>query len=193
LPLLPVQLLWLNLVTNGIQDIALGFEPAEGHELEHPPRAPTERIFNRLMIERVLLSATVIGLVSFVTFRVLLERGMEVEAARNLVLLQLVLFENVLVGNARSELHSALRLSPFRNPILLIGTLAAQGIHLLALQLPGLSDVLTIQPVSFSEWTILLALALSVFVAVEGHKLIRVRFGGDDRVGRDRSGGTSFA
>jgi magnesium-transporting ATPase (P-type) len=175
LPLLPVQLLWLNLVTNGIQDIALGFEPAEGGELHQPPRPPRERIFNRLMIERVLLSAVVIGLVSFVTFRVLLDRGVEVEAARNLVLLPLVLFENVLVGNARSELHPALRLNPFRNPILLGGTLAAQGIHLLAMQLPGLSGVLAVEPVSPQEWAVLLVLALSVFVAIELHKLIQVR------------------
>ena len=57
LPLLAVQLLWLNLVTNGIQDVALAFEPAEGDELARRPRPPGERIFNRVMIERVLLSA----------------------------------------------------------------------------------------------------------------------------------------
>jgi magnesium-transporting ATPase (P-type) len=175
LPLLPVQLLWLNLVTNGIQDVALGFEPAEGDELRHPPRSPQEPIFNRLMIERVLLSAAVIGLVSFATFSVLLDRGVEIDMARNLVLLQLVLFENVLVGNARSEVHSALRLNPFRNPILLAGTLAAQSIHLLAMQLPGLRDVLALQPVSLQQWAVLLALALSVFVAMEAHKLLRAR------------------
>jgi P-type Ca2+ transporter type 2C len=52
LPLLAVQLLWLNLVTNGIQDIALAFEAGEGHELERPPRPPGEVIFNRPMIEQ---------------------------------------------------------------------------------------------------------------------------------------------
>ena len=51
LPLLPIQLLWLNLVTNGIQDVALAFEPAEGNELKQRPRSPNEPIFNRLMID----------------------------------------------------------------------------------------------------------------------------------------------
>ena len=54
LPLLPIQLLWLNLVTNGIQDVALAFEPEEGNELDRPPRPPNEPIFNQLMIERVV-------------------------------------------------------------------------------------------------------------------------------------------
>ncbi|HUE83312.1 MAG TPA: HAD-IC family P-type ATPase [Pyrinomonadaceae bacterium] len=56
LPLLPVQLLWLNLVTNGIQDVALAFEPGEGDVLSRKPRPPRERIFNRLMIERTINS-----------------------------------------------------------------------------------------------------------------------------------------
>jgi magnesium-transporting ATPase (P-type) len=68
LPLLPIQLLWLNLVTNGIQDVALAFEPAEGHELQHPPRAPGEPIFNRLMLERVIVNALVMGCLAFAVF-----------------------------------------------------------------------------------------------------------------------------
>ena len=54
LPLLPVQLLWLNLVTNGIQDVALAFEPNEGDVLQRKPRSPRERIFNQLMIGRAV-------------------------------------------------------------------------------------------------------------------------------------------
>jgi magnesium-transporting ATPase (P-type) len=63
LPLLPVQLLWLNLVTNGIQDVALAFEPSEGDVLRRRPRSPKERIFDRLMIERTIIGAAVMGLV----------------------------------------------------------------------------------------------------------------------------------
>ncbi len=181
LPLLPVQLLWLNLVTNGIQDVALAFEPAEGDELRHSPRPPRERIFNRLMVERVLLSAAMVGLVAFGTFRVLLERGVALEAARNLVLLQMVLFENVMVGNARSEEHFVLRLNPLRNRVLFFGTLGAQALHLLAMRLPGLSDLLALQPVSLREWGVLLGLALSVFVVVETHKWLRARSMGAER------------
>jgi len=48
-------------VTNGIQDVALAFEPAEGRELQRPPRPPREPIFDRLMIERVVTSGLVMG------------------------------------------------------------------------------------------------------------------------------------
>lgn len=60
-PLLPVQLLWLNLVTNGIQGVALVFEPGEGDSLRRKPRAPGEAIFNRLMVERLLVATFVVG------------------------------------------------------------------------------------------------------------------------------------
>ena len=69
LPLLPVQILWLNLVTNGIQDVALAFEPNEGGVLQRQPRSPKERIFNQLMIERTVIAALTMGIVGFVTFR----------------------------------------------------------------------------------------------------------------------------
>ena len=70
LPLLAVQLLWLNLVTNGIQDVALAFEPSEGDVLNRAPRPPSEPIFNRLMIERTIVAAFVMGLVGFGCFLV---------------------------------------------------------------------------------------------------------------------------
>ena len=121
LPLLAVQLLWLNLVTNGIQDVALAFEPGEGDELKRPPRRPNERIFNRLMIERVLISALVMGGTAFLLFRALLESGMDVDSARNSVLLLMVLFENVHAFNSRSETRSVFRHNPLRNRPLLVG------------------------------------------------------------------------
>ncbi len=170
LPLLAVQLLWLNLVTNGIQDVALAFEPAEGDELKRPPRSPHEPIFDRLMLERVLVSALVIGAFAFVLFRAMLAAGFDVEEARNATLLLMVLFENVQVFNSRSESRSLLRHSPLRNPLLLFGTVAAQLIHIGALYTPGIREVLHLQPVSFELWWQLLGIALSVLLAMELHK-----------------------
>lgn len=181
LPLLAVQLLWLNLVTNGIQDVALAFEPAEGHELHHPPRAPRDPIFNRIMIERVFISALVIGTVAFFLFQGLLAQGYNIDEARNGTLLLMVLFENIHVFNSRSESRSIFRQPFFSNPILLFGTVVAQLIHIGAMYTPWVSDVLRIQPVSAQHWTELLGLAITVLVAMELHKALRGFFKTDVR------------
>jgi Ca2+-transporting ATPase len=173
LPLLPVQLLWMNLVTNGIQDVALAFEPGEGDELRTPPRPPGERVLNRLMTERIVFSAVVIALVSFLMFQYQIDHGTPIAEARNILLLQMVLFENIVVGSARSERHFALRLNPLRNPLLLASVIGAQGIHLLAMHLPLLRGVLDIEPVSVQTWAVLVGQALLVFGVVELHKRLR--------------------
>jgi magnesium-transporting ATPase (P-type) len=175
LPLLAVQLLWLNLVTNGIQDVALAFEPGEGRELEQPPRPPREAIFNRIMLERVIISAIVIGVVAFGLFKWLLDHGFSLEQARNSTLLLMVLFENVHVFNSRSETLSVFRHNPLRNKLLLGGTLLAQMIHIGAMYTPWLGDVLGASPVTFDQWLTLLGLALSVMVVMELHKWFRSR------------------
>ncbi len=173
LPLLAVQLLWLNLVTNGIQDVALAFEPAEGNELKSPPRSPKEGIFNRIMIERVILSALVIGVVAFLVFQYLYAQGYGLDAARNGTLLLMVLFENIHVFNSRSETRSVFMHSPLRNHFLLFGTLAAQLIHIGAMYTPWISDVLRIHPVSLDYWFDMLFIAVTVLIVMEAHKLLR--------------------
>ena len=170
LPLDAVQLLWLNLVTNGIQDVALAFEPAEGGEMHRPPRPPSEGIFNRLMLERVAVSALVIGVIAFAMFAWLLSIGASELEASNACLLLMVLFENVQAFNSRSETLSVLRHNPMRNRVLLFGTLTAQAVHIAAMYIPGLRDVLNVQPVSFETWVHLLGVALILLVAMELHK-----------------------
>ena len=173
LPLLAVHLLWLNLVTNGIQDVALAFEPGEGNELNRPPRAPRDPIFNRIMIERVIISALVIGIVAFFLFQWLLNQGYSIDEARNGTLLLMVLFENIHVFNCRSETRSVFQHNPLLNPILLFGTAAAQLIHIGAMYTPWISDVLHIQPVSPQHWLQLLGLAFTVLAIMELQKFAR--------------------
>ena len=173
IPLFPIQLLWLNLVTNGIQDVALAFEPKEGNELQRPPRPPAETIFNRLMLERVFINALVMGSLAFAVFVWALSQGMSEEAARNMTLLLMVLFENVHVLNSRSETQSIFRQFFFGNPLLLFGMLAAQGIHIAAMYTPGLSGVLQIAPVTLQQWSVLLLIALTLVVVDELHKLLK--------------------
>jgi magnesium-transporting ATPase (P-type) len=172
LPLLPVQLLWLNLVTNGIQDVALAFEPSEGGMLRRKPRPPRERIFDRLMIERTIVGAVVMGSVVFGVFAWLLSVGWEEESARNAILLLMVLFQIVHIGNSRSETKSAFALSPLRNPILLGGSVLAMLIHVAMMHLPVGRTLLEVEPVKPAVWLALLGCALTVTVAMEIHKLV---------------------
>lgn len=172
LPLLTVQLLWLNLVTNGIQGVAIAFEPNEGDTLERRPRPPQEPIFNRLMIERMIIGVAVMGGVGFATFNWMARYGWSEAESRNVLLLLMVLFENFHIGNCRSETKSAFALSPLRSPILLIGALCALLIHVAAMYLPFMQDVLQTEPVSLRTWIVVAALAVSVVPAIELHKWI---------------------
>jgi Ca2+-transporting ATPase len=181
IPLWPVQLLWLNLVTNGIQDIALAFEPGEGGELRRPPRAPREPIFDRLMLERTLVSAAIVASVTFFTFHWMLDHGWPLHQAQNGVLLLLVLFENIQAGNSRSETASLFALSPLRNKLLFVGTITAQLIHIAAMYTPGLRDVLSLEAVSPDQWLASLGLAMSLFVVAEIHKVFIRRRAPDRR------------
>jgi magnesium-transporting ATPase (P-type) len=193
MPLVAVQLLWLNLVTNGIQDVALAFEPGEGDELRRRPRPPEEPLMDRSMVEQCVISAAVMGVVSFLAFAWLLDHGRTLEAARNEVLLLYVLFENCHLGNVRSETRSAFAVSPFRNPYLVLGAVVAQALHIGAMHTPGLRDVLRIEPVSVAGWLGLLAVSTTVVLAMEAYKLVRGRTRAEPAPGGAAPGGAAAA
>ncbi len=170
LPLLPTQLLWLNLATEGLQDVALAFEPPEGDELRRPPRPPRESIFDRLMVERLVVGSVVMGGVSLAFFGWLVGRGIPEEEARNQLLLLMVLFENVQAGNSRSETRSAFASWPWRNPALLAAVALGFALHLVAMHWAPLGTVLGTAPVAAPDFVRCAALSLLVLAAVEWHK-----------------------
>jgi len=169
-PLLPVQLLWLNLVTNGIQGVALAFEPGEGDSLRRKPRPPGETVFNRLMVERMLVAVLVVGGGGFLVYDVAIRLGWAVEDARNLLLLAMVLFENFHVGNCRSETRSVFAMSPLRSPVLFFGTLGALLVHVTGMYVPFLQDMLATKPVDPQLWGVAIGVSVLIVPAVELHK-----------------------
>jgi len=175
LPLLPVQLLWLNLVTNGIEDVMLGLEKAEPGLLKQKPRSPKEPIFNRLMIRRIMVGGLYMAMVSFVLFYVLLQSGESVEGSRNIVLLLMVLFENVHVFNARSEMNYLHKI-PYRSSILLIlWVIFTQLLHIACMHIPFMQNILSVQPVSLYTWLELAVLAIGLVVVMEADKWLMLR------------------
>ncbi len=173
--LLPAQLLWLNLVTNGLQDVALAFEPAERGVLQRPPRRPGGGVLDRIMWERVVLAGAVMGAGMLLTFRWELDATDSLMAAQTVALTTMVVFQLFQAGNARSETESVFRRNPFSNPFLLWATLAALGVHVAALYFPPTQYVLRVEPISLGAWVRIVIVATSVIVAMELHKALRRR------------------
>jgi magnesium-transporting ATPase (P-type) len=170
LPLLPVQLLWLNLVTNGIQDVGLAFERGRGDELQQRPRAPSEPIYDRLMVGRGLLAGAWMSALGLGAFVLMLQSGVAIEHARNSLLLLMVLMQNVDAVNARSETIPVFRLPPRRNPLLMAGVAAALAVHLMAMHTPWLQSILSLRPPTVREWIVLPLLALTLLLVMEVQK-----------------------
>ncbi len=175
LPLLPVQLLWLNLVTNGIQDVMLGLESAEPGLLKRKPRSPKEPIFNRLMLRRIVVGGLYIGLVSFVLFYFLLQSGESVESARNIILLLMVLFENVHVFNARTEINYLHKIGYRSSISLIVLVIFTQFLHIACMHIPSMQNVLSTQPVSFNTWLELAVVAIGLVLIMEADKWLTFR------------------
>jgi len=173
LPLLAAQILWLNLVTNGLQDVALAFEPGEPGVLDRPPRPRREGVMSRLLWERTIVTGLVMAAGTLALFRFELDQGATLVRAQTVALTTMVLFQMFHVGNCRSDYVSAFRRSPLLNPFLFIATTAALLIHLLALYVEPFQIVLRVEPLELAAWPRIVAVAASVVVVIEVHKWLR--------------------
>ena len=176
LPFLAVQLLWLNLVTNGIQDVALAFEGGEPGAMLKKPRKPSETIFNSQMIQQTIVASSTVGLIVFGLWYWLIElSAMNETHARDLILLLMVFMQNIHAFNSRSETVSVFKIPLKRNVVLVFGVLIAQGIHILSMQIPFMQSLLRIEPITLKEWLYVLALAVPILITVEIFKFVTRR------------------
>jgi Ca2+-transporting ATPase len=175
LPMVPAQLLWLNLVTNGLQDVALAFEPGERDILEKPPRDPREQVMSPLLWERTVVAGIVMATGTFALFVWEYTTTDSLVLAQTVALTTMVVFQMFQVGNARSETRSLFRMSPFSNPFLLTAVAGAFLVHVLALNLPITQSILRVEPIGLDAWARILVVASSILVAMEVHKAIRRR------------------
>jgi calcium-translocating P-type ATPase len=173
LPLLAAQILWLNLVTNGLQDVALAFEPGEPDVLQRPPRARSEGVMSRLLWERTLVTGLVMAAGTLGLFLWELDQGASLTRAQTVALTTMVVFQMFHVGNCRSEYVSVFRRSPFSNPFLFIATAAALLIHVAALYLGPTQVLLRVEPIGLDTWVRIVAVAASIIVAIEIDKAVR--------------------
>jgi len=174
--LVPAQILWLNLVTNGVQDLALAFEPGSRDTMRRPPRHPKEGILSPMMWERTAVVGVVMAAGALLMFRWQLDQDGSLEAAQSVGLTTLVLYNVFQAGNARSVSQSLFRLNPLANPFLFWASIGAVTLHVAALYFPPTQYVLGVEPISAGAWLRAIVVASTILVAVEAHKAIRRRW-----------------
>jgi Ca2+-transporting ATPase len=167
LPLLPLQLLWLNLVTDTFPALALAFEPAEAETMRQPPRDPRSQIMSRAFTASTVRYGLLIGGVSFIAFLWGVRQFPGNAAmATTLSFMTLAFAQLFHLGNARSR-------RPVLAPHRVIANLYALGalilgvsLQILAIAAPALARVLSLEPMAAREWG--LVLTLSVIPAIVG-------------------------
>lgn len=173
MPLVAIQLLWINVVTDGIQDFALSFEKAEEGIIKERPRDPKESIFNKELFQEILVSGLVVGGVVFTVWYFLLTKlNMDVSMARGYIMALMVFIQNIHVFNCRSEHRSAFSV-PIKNNWLIVGGVVVSIIlQVIVMEVPFLSKFLQTTSVPFLHLIYLFAIGLLVLVVMEIYKKI---------------------
>ncbi|HBE89182.1 MAG TPA: ATPase [Elusimicrobia bacterium] len=175
LPYTAIQLLWINVVTNSLQDLALAFEPAEPSVYERPPNDPKEGILSRLMVQRTLIVGTVIALGVLYNFKMAIAEGLSVEDCRTVAMTTMVFFQFFQLWNSRSETRSIFRISPLSNPFLAFSMLAALVAQILVIYEPNMQRLFQTTALSEPQWIRIILTASTVILVVELDKFIRSR------------------
>jgi Ca2+-transporting ATPase len=175
IPYIPAQILWLNLVTNGLQDIALAFEPAEEGTLKNPPNKSKEGILSGLMIQRTVLMGIVLAAGTLFVFISDLNQGVPLERARTAALTTMVFFQFYQALNCRSETKSIFSMRVMSNPFLLYAMIAAFFAQLAVLYVPALQWIFRTVPLTMTEWLEVGLVTVTIVIAVEFDKWVRRR------------------
>jgi len=173
IPYLPSQLLWINLVTNGLQVLTLAFEPGEKGILDRPPRSPQEGLMSKLLLQRTVIVGSLISIGVIGNYLLALHSGDSIEQARTVAVTTMVFFQLFQAWNSRSETESVFRMSPMGNPFLLFGMIASIFAHLAVIYVPALQWVFRTVPLTTQEWGEVLLISATIVLAVEIDKRIR--------------------
>jgi len=170
LPVLAVQILWLNLVTDGITSLALTAEPEEEALMKRPPRSSREPLLNRTTLARILAVSLTMAVASLVIFALFHQQ--DLTYARSAVLTTMVLAQLFNLFNARSETRSVFELKLNGNPLLLGLFALAFSIYFVALYWPPLQSLLGVVALDAKTLVLCGAAAASVLFVDESRKLI---------------------
>ena len=175
--LLPVQILWMNLVTDGMTAIALGAEPGEPDRMSRPPRDPQERLPNRQGIYMIFAAGAYIAAAAAALFYANLGDGSEaaIIRAQTIAFTGMIVLEKVNVLNFRSLKHPLRTVGFFSNKWLLLAIAVTVGAQVCAVYVPFLQTALHTVALSGQDWFIMLMVALPLFIIGEFAKWLAAR------------------
>jgi len=175
--LIPVQILWMNLVTDSMTAIALGVEPAEKAIMERRPRKVHEPILDRQGIIMIAVLGSYIGLATLWLFHYYLSKDPQngIVLAQTVAFTGIIILEKMNVFNFRSLDEPVIRLGFFTNKWLLLAIAFTVGLQVCAVYVPFLQDALHTTALGWKDWGIIMIVALPIFILMETYKWIRWR------------------
>jgi Ca2+-transporting ATPase len=168
LPLTAIQLLWLNLVTDGAPALALGTEPGDPDIMEHPPRPTDEPIINKHMQLGILVQTIAITAVTLGAFAIgLFTEPEHAEFAQTMAFVTLSISELFRAYTARSEFYPLLKIGVFKNKLMNWAVLGSLVLIILVIYVPFLQPIFNTMPLGIAQWLEILPLVLIPSIAAE--------------------------
>ncbi len=161
LPMLPIQILWVNIISDGLPALALSFDPYEKDIMERRPRSPKEGIFHGMLL--FVLAAAIVDFLAEMLLVIYWRNTHFVSLARirTIIFTSTVLFELFFVFNCRSEKHSVFRTNIFQNKKLVLAVALSLMLQLAVIYLPFFQPLFRTVSLNASDWLIILAIASS--------------------------------
>lgn len=176
LPLLPVQILWVNLVTDGLPAMALGVDPKEPDIMNRPPRDPAESVFSRGLSRKIVSRGLQIGFTTILVFAGVYFGKDDLELARTMAFSTLVFCQLFHVYDCRSELLTIFELGFFTNKYLLMATGCSALMQAAVIYIPFLREIFCTVPMAVEDWIIVLCASGWTFIlAAVRHLFFRRR------------------
>lgn len=175
-PLVAIQILWINLVSDGLPALALGLESPEARLMQQPPRRSSERLLGREQYGRIVFHGCVLAAVAAIGFSVVHRGRPEFLGSARATAFGIMAFSQLLLAlGFRSQLTPIVRLGFRSNPWLLVAILASALMQVCIMLLPGLRSLFAIEAILTWEWAVMLGLSLIPLTVVELEKICRVR------------------
>lgn len=175
LPILPVQILWINMTTAIFLGLMLVFEPKERDIMNDPPKNPDEPILNAMLIERIILMGILLLITTFYLFNQVLNKSDSILKARTVAVNMFIFGEIFYLFNCRSLKKSAVYNSFFSNKSLFIGVTCMIVLQIFYTYHPIMHNLFHSAPIDLSHWIQIILLGISIFIIVEIRKWLKIK------------------